>query len=313
MAFTVDSVPNLEGKVAFVTGGNSGLGYETIKALSARGAHVLLAARNEEKAIAAREDILLTDPNASIEITELDLGSLASIRNAATSTTAKYPTIDILVNNAGLMAMPELTTEDGFESQFGVNHLGHWALTALLMPSLLSADAARVVTVTSTAHHFALRVNSNNPHMRGNYSSWGAYSQSKLANYYFAQGLHREFKRAGVPAASLLAHPGLSHTGLQVKTVAAGGAGRLGPYFMELAAKNGMSALGGALPQIRAAVDPAAKSGEFYGPRRGNTGDPTARPFLRLGASSAIASLWALSEKETGIALPILETPVTSR
>lgn len=260
-----------------------------------------MASRNADKAAKAMQEVLESHPDASIEILDLDLGSLKSIEAAAASVLASHKTLEILMNNAGLMAMPEMKTADGFEMQFGVNHLGHWALTSRLMPILLKADNARIVNTTSTAHHFATRINAKNPHMRGNYSPWGAYGHSKLANYYFTLGLHKMFQEAGLSTKSLLAHPGLSHTSLQVNTVEQGGAGRSGKFFMEQAAKNGMSAADGALPQIRAAVDPGAKSGEFYAPRRVNTGAPVVRPFMRPFAQAEIAKLWTISEAETGL------------
>lgn len=305
MKFSVESTPSIKGKTALVTGGNSGLGFETVRALASKGAHVLLAARSEEKGTEAVAELLKENPSASIEYINLDLGSLKKIRTTAEIFQSKYSQLDILVNNAGLMAMPEMKTEDGFESQFGVNHLGHWALTSLLLPSLQKAPAARIVTVTSTAHHFARRINFKNPHLIGKYSAWGAYCQSKLANYYFALGLHKEFEKAGSPMSSFLSHPGLSHTELQVNTVSKGGAGRSGQFFMGQAAKNGMSAKEGAMPQIRAAMDPNAKSGQFYAPRSVNKGEPVIRGFHRPGSTKVIAKLWELSEKETGLSISI--------
>lgn len=246
-------------------------------------------------------EILQENPAASIEILDLDLGSLKSIEDAAGQVLATHASLDILMNNAGLMAMPEQKTSDGFEMQFGVNHLGHWALTSRLMPLLLKADAARVVTTTSTAHHMSLRINAKNPHGQGSYSPWGAHGHSKLANYFFSLGLHREFEKAGLSAMSLLAHPGLAHTSLQVNTVQQGGVGASGRFFADQAAKNGMSAIDGALPQVRAAVDLTAKSGEFYAPRKVNTGDPILRSFRRPLKNSEIAKLWKISEAETGL------------
>lgn len=256
-------------------------------------------------AAVAEELIRAEAPGSSLAIVPLDLGSLASVRAAADRVLADHARIDVLVNNAGVMAMPEQRTEDGFEMQLGVNHLGHWALTALLMPALLAAPAARVVSVTSTAHHQGRAVDPENPHLRGRYSAWGAYGQSKLANYHFALGLHREFRRAGVAARSLLAHPGLARTELQVRAVAGGGSGRAGAFFEALAARRGMSPAQGAMPQIRAATDPLAKSGEFYAPRFVNSGPAVRRPFLRPGSARAIARLWVVSERETGIPLAV--------
>jgi len=199
--------------------------------------------------------------------------------------------------------MPETKTEDGYESQFGVNHLGHWSLTALLIDNLKAAEAARVVTVTSTAHHLIWNVNFDDPHMHKKYSAWNAYSQSKLANYYFALGLHNLFSSSGEKMKSLLAHPGLSHTNLQVKTYEMGAGGWAGGFFKNLAAKTGMSPEDGALPQIRAALDPKAESGDFYAPRFVNTGSPVKRPILRINNRRNIEKLWKLSERETGIAI----------
>jgi NAD(P)-dependent dehydrogenase (short-subunit alcohol dehydrogenase family) len=161
------------------------------------------------------------------------------------------------------------------------------------------------VTVTSTAHHFGRAVDPGNPHLRGTYSPWRAYGQAKLANYHFGLGLQREFARAGVASQSLIAHPGLSNTDLQATAVHEGGAGPLGPFFHALAARTGMSAARGALPQLRAATDPAARGGEFYGPRYGNNGPPVRLPVLRPGADAAIRTLWQVSERETGIPLVI--------
>jgi NAD(P)-dependent dehydrogenase (short-subunit alcohol dehydrogenase family) len=305
MAYTRISVPNLAGRTAVVTGANGGLGLQTAKVLAAKGAHVIMAVRNQAKAAEALEQIRAEAAEASLELVELDLASQASVTKAAKQILAEHEVIDILVNNAGLMAMPERTTEDGYEMQFGVNHLGHWTLTALLMPALLAAPAARVVTVTSTAHHFGRPVDPNNPHLRGKYDPWRAYGHSKLANYHFALGLQREFERAGVPAQSLIAHPGLSHSDLQTTTVAEGGGGWMGPLWAWLARTTGMDIEAGAMPQIRAATDPQAKGGQFYGPRFVNFGPAVRVPVLRPGSDRAIRTLWEASERETGVPLTI--------
>ena len=302
MAWTAHDIPDLTGRVAVVTGANGGLGLETTRELAGAGAHVVMAARNQEKAMTAYEDIMATHPDASLEIVELDLGSLEGTKAAAAAIVAAHPVVDILVNNAGLMAMPERFTEDGFEMQIGVNHFGHWAFTAGLLPSLLAADAARVVTVTSTAHHMGRPIDPDSVNMEGSYSPWGAYGRAKLANYHFALGLQQEFERRGLAAQSFVAHPGLSHTNLQVHTLEQGGGGASAPFWAWMARTTGMSAADGALPQLRAATDPAAKGGEFYAPRFVNTGAPVARPVLRPGNDEAIATLWMVSERETGIA-----------
>jgi NAD(P)-dependent dehydrogenase (short-subunit alcohol dehydrogenase family) len=251
-------------------------------------------------------EIRAAHPAASIEVVALDLGSLASVRAAAEQILAAHPRIDILVNNAGIMGIPEQATADGFEMQFGVNHLGHYALTALLLPALLRADAARVVTVTSTAHHMGRRIDPANPHLKGRYKPWRAYGNSKLANFHFGIGLQQRLEAAGARAGSLIAHPGLSDTDLQATSVAETHGGRSQRFFHWLSTRTGMSAAKGALPQVRAATDPGAKGGEFYAPRFGNTGVPVRRPILRrIGLTKAIASLWAVSEKETGIVLDV--------
>jgi NAD(P)-dependent dehydrogenase (short-subunit alcohol dehydrogenase family) len=305
MAWSTKDIPDLTGRVAVVTGANGGLGLETARALAGAGAHVVVAARNQGKATSAVADLRLTHPTASLQIVPLDLGSLASIRTACEAIARAHDRIDILVNNAGLMALPERRTEDGFEMQFGVNHLGHWALTALLLVPLLRAKAARVVTVTSTAHHMGQAVDPKNPHLEGRYGPWRAYGQSKLANYHFGIGLQRCFAAAGAPAASLIAHPGLSDTELQATSVTETGGGLSQRFFHALAGRTGMSAAEGALPQIRAATDPGAKGGEFYAPRFGNNGPPVRRPILRPGITKAVETLWKVSERETGIALDV--------
>jgi NAD(P)-dependent dehydrogenase (short-subunit alcohol dehydrogenase family) len=266
-----------------------------------------MAARNQEKARAAVDEIKATYPDASLEIVELDLGSQSSTKGAAESIVERHPTVDILINNAGLMAMPERRTEDGFEMQFGVNHLGHWTFTAGLLPSLLAADAARVVTVTSTAHHTGRPVDPDNVNMDGNYSAWGAYGRAKLANYHFALGLQKEFEARGLAAQSLVAHPGLSHTNLQAHTNAQGGAGRTAPFWEWMAAHTGMKAGRGTLAQLRAATDPNAKGGEFYGPRFVNNGPAVRLPVMRPGNDKAIATLWEVSERETGVTLDFVD------
>lgn len=307
MAWTASDIPDLTGRTAVVTGANGGLGLETARALAGAGAHVVMAARDPEKTRAARESILASHPRALLSVVPLDLGSLASVREAADRILAAHEKLDILVNNAGVMAIPERKTEDGFEMQLGVNHLGHFALTAHLLPALLRADAARVVSVTSTAHHMGRALDPENPHLRGTYGPWKAYGQSKLANFHFAIGLQRRFEAAGVRAASLVAHPGLSNTDLQATSVAETGGGFLPRFFHRLAGATGMSPADGALPQLRAATDPRARGGEFYAPRFGNNGPPVRRPILRPGLDRAIATLWEVSERETGVRLDVAE------
>jgi NAD(P)-dependent dehydrogenase (short-subunit alcohol dehydrogenase family) len=269
-----------------------------------------MAARSRPKAEAAVADILRGAPGAALELVPLDLGSLESVREAAEQILAGRDRVDILVNNAGVMGIPERRTADGFEMQFGVDHLGHWALTARLMPALLRADAARIVTVTSTAHHMGRAVDPGNPHLEGRYRPWRAYGQAKLANFHFGIGLQRRLAAAGAPAASLIAHPGLSNTELQAVSVRETGGGRSQRFFRGLARTTGMSPAESALPQLRAATDPAAKGGEFYGPRFINAGPPVRLPILRrIGLDAAIARLWEVSERETGLTIDVSPAP----
>jgi NAD(P)-dependent dehydrogenase (short-subunit alcohol dehydrogenase family) len=306
MPWTTNDIPDLTGRIAVVTGANGGLGLESARALAAAGAHVVMAVRNQVKAASAVEDITASVPDASLELVALDLGSLESVHAAGATIAESHGRIDILLNNAGLMACPERRTADGFEMQLGVNHLGHWVLTAHLLPSLLSADAARVVTVTSTAHHFGLPLDPDNPHLEGKYGEWRAYGQSKLANFHFGLGLQRQFAAAGAPAQSLIAHPGLSNTELQAVSVTETGGNPSQRFFHTLAGRTGMSPAQGALSQLRAATDPGARGGEFYGPRFVNNGDPVRKPILRRwDLDKGIATLWAVSERETGMAIDL--------
>ncbi|HDH03790.1 MAG TPA: SDR family NAD(P)-dependent oxidoreductase [Actinobacteria bacterium] len=301
MAYTTSSIPEQTGKVAIVTGANGGLGLEIAKGLAGAGAHVVMAARNQDKAKSAHNEILTAHPDAQLEITELDLGSLASVERAATSIASNYPAVDILVNNAGVMALPERKTADGFEMQFGVNHLGHWALTSRLLPNLLEAPAARVVAQSSMARLTATKINIDNPHLIGEYAPWKAYNQSKLANYVFALGLQQRFEDAGVNAMSLVAHPGLTNSDLQNTTQDHGGAGFLGWFSQKWAKTSGMSPAKGALPALRAATDPNATGGTLYGPRFNTFGTAVRRPTLRPGMRKMTAGLWEISARETGL------------
>jgi len=305
MTWTTADVPDLTGTVAMVTGANGGLGLETTRVLAAKGTHVVMAARDQTKAGAALDDVLASVPGASVELVPLDLGDLGSVADAAQMVADAHDRLDLLVNNAGLMAQPHRRTADGFEMQFGVNHLGHWALTARLLPALLRAPAARVVSVTSTAHHVGRRIDPSDPHLEGSYGPWKAYGQSKLANLHFAIGLQREFNLAGVSATSLAAHPGLAQTDLQARSVREQG-GRLAHFFEGLQARTGMAADQAVLPQLRAATDPDAPGGGFYGPLWGNNGPPVRKPLLRtVGLATSIRVLWEVSERETGIGMDL--------
>ena len=302
MSWTENDVPDQTGRTFIVTGANSGLGLENSRALAAKGALVVMAARNSEKAAAAAEMIRANQPEAHLEVRRLDLASLDSIAEFASAVSRDHDRIDVLINNAGIMAVPEGETADGFEMQFGTNHLGHYALTAQLLPLLIGVPGSRIVTVTSTARHFGSPVDPSNPHLKGTYNPWKGYGQSKLANLHFAVGLEWRLRDAGVETASLIAHPGLTRTDLQVNTTRHGG----GDASERAAASFGMEPADGALAQLRAATDPRATGGELYAPRWVNWGPPVRRPlFGRSTNQRSIDTLFAVSEKETGISLDL--------
>jgi NAD(P)-dependent dehydrogenase (short-subunit alcohol dehydrogenase family) len=293
--------------VAVVTGANGGLGLETARELARHGAHVVMLARNPQKAEAAVADIRSSVPDAMLELISLDLGSQASVKATAEQIVRNHDHVDLLINNAGVMGIPERKTEDGYEMQFGVDHLGHWTLTALLLPVLLKTPGSRIVTVTSTAHHMGRAVDPKNPHLEGRYRPWVAYGQAKLANFHFGLGLQRELEKAGAnTTASLIAHPGLSNTDLQTVSVQETGGGASQRFFETLAKRTGMTPAYGALSQLRAGTDSDAKGGEFYGPLWVNSGPPVRKPiFRRLGMNRAITKLWEVSERETGVPLRV--------
>jgi NAD(P)-dependent dehydrogenase (short-subunit alcohol dehydrogenase family) len=301
MSWKATDIPSQSGKVAVVTGGNGGLGLETVRQLTARGATVVIGARNLEKAAAARSQIESTVPGAAIGILQLDLGSLASIAAFTAAVKAAHPRVDLLFNNAGVMAVKEGTTADGFETQFGTNHLGHFALTMHLLPSLLAAPAARVVSTTSTARWRAGKYDLSNPHMRGCYDPWDAYGLSKRANVQFALELNRRLKDRGLTAYA--ADPGFSKTDLQVASVAANN-GFMQRFWLHATNVMGQSAAMGALPQLRAGTDPAAVGGTLYAPRWITFGAPVVRGVgAGMRKPEQLVQLWEISERETGLSL----------
>src|SRR5690349_5159507 len=213
--WTSADVPDQSGRVAIVTGANSGLGYDTAAVLAGKGAHVVLAVRNLDKGGEAADRIKATTPNAVVTLQELDLSSLDSVAKAADELKAAHPRIDLLINNAGVMYVPTReTTKDGFEMQFGTNHLGHFALTGRLLDHMLSVDGSRVVTVSSVGHRIMARIHFEDPHLKQKYNRVEAYGQSKLANLMFTYELARRLKLKGAPTVALAAHPGFSDTEL---------------------------------------------------------------------------------------------------
>lgn len=308
MSWSTTNIPDLSGKVAVITGANGGLGLASAKALAGKRAHVVMAARNQAKAADARTEILTAHPSASLEIVELDLGSLASVAAAAKKIAAKHSRIDILMCNAGVMAMPQGTTEDGFDTQMGINVLGHWALISHLLPIVVATPGARVVTLSSTAQHMGRAINPADPHMRGNFEKWRMYGQTKLAMRHLAVGLQHQFDRAGIEAKALSAQPGMTNSDLQTTTVQANdGIMRLGNFFERWTKTAGMSTAYGALSQLRAAVDPKAPGGGFYGPLFVTNGPPVLKPLVRPGSDNAIKNLWQAAERETGLQIDVAD------
>jgi NAD(P)-dependent dehydrogenase (short-subunit alcohol dehydrogenase family) len=299
-------IPDQSGRVAIVTGGNSGIGFETAAALAAKGAHVVLACRDAGRAKGALEAIRARHAGASLEVQALDLASLASVRAFADRVLADHARLDLLLNNAGVMAIPRRTTADGFEMQLGTNHLGHFALTGLLSERLLQAPAARVVTVSSSAHRPG-RIDWEDLQRERGYTKWGAYAQSKLANLLFAYELDRRLRRRGANAQSNAAHPGYAATNLQFV-----GARMENDRFTErlFAFGNrllGQSAAMGALPTLYAATSPDVASGDFIGPSQmfEAWGPPKKVGSSRRSHDEQDARrLWELSEQLTGVRTP---------
>jgi hypothetical protein len=302
--WSVADIPDLSGRTVVITGANSGLGFEAATALAGAGAHVVLACRDQVKGRAAEAEIRARHPRASTTLMPLDLSSLADVRRFAEATLAACPRIDVLMNNAGVMALPYRQTADGFEMQFGTNHLGHFALTGLLLGRLRATPGARVVTVSSGAHRMG-RIRFDDPHWQQGYRKWGAYGQSKLANLLFAYELQRRLAAAGSDVISVAAHPGYAATNLQAAGPRMQGSPLL-ERLMDLG--NTLFAQGagmGALPQLYAAVAPGVRGGDYIGPDGLGElwGHPrTVTSNRRSRDVEAARRLWALSEQLTGVA-----------
>ena len=289
-------IPDQHGRVAVVTGANTGLGFETARMLAGRGARVVLAVRDVDKGRRAAERIA-----GDVNVQALDLTSLASIRAAAADLRAAHEGIDLLINNAGVMYTPRQTTADGFELQFGTNHLGHFALTGLLLDRLLPVPGSRVVTVSSVGHRIRAAIHFDDLQWERSYSRVGAYGQSKLANLMFTYELQRRLSALGRTIA-VAAHPGMSDTELTRNAPAAlrVPAAWLAPLLTQPAEQ-------GALPTLRAATDPSVTGGQYYGP--GGLGEVRGHPVL-VGSSpdshdrTAQQRLWAVSEELTGVTFP---------
>jgi NAD(P)-dependent dehydrogenase (short-subunit alcohol dehydrogenase family) len=299
--WTAADVPDQSGRVAIVTGANSGLGYDTAAVLADKGARVVLAVRNLDKGAQAADRIKKASPTATVELQELDLTSLDSVRKAADDLRAAYPRIDLLINNAGVMYVPSReTTKDGFEMQFGTNHLGHFALTGLLLDNILPVEGSRVVTVSSVGHRILARIHFEDPQFERKYNRVEAYGQSKLANLLFTYDLQRRLKTKGAPTVALAAHPGFSDTELMRHLPG------VIPDFVWRPFTQPADM--GALPTLRAATDAAAQGGQYYGPD--GLGETRGNP--KVVASSAQSHnediqrrLWTMSEELTGVKYPV--------
>jgi NAD(P)-dependent dehydrogenase (short-subunit alcohol dehydrogenase family) len=302
--WTADRIPDQHGRVAIVTGSNSGLGLVTARELARAGASVVLACRNTHKGEAAYHEILTSAPGAQVEVAALDLGSLDSVRSFAKRFKDGHDGIDLLINNAGVMAPPRRQTADGFELQFGTNHLGHFALTGLLIDLMKGRNDARVVTVSSGAHRMG-RIAFHDLQGERKYRRWGAYAQSKLANLLFAFELDRRLRAAGSSIRSMAAHPGYAATNLQ-----SAAAPVLDRLLMSVTNRLlAQSAEMGALPTLYAATYPGLEGGVYIGPggfleQRGYPKQVAAKPTA--GDKQVARKLWDVSEELTGVHFPPL-------
>ncbi len=296
MVWTVDEIPDQSGRVALVTGANSGLGLETTKALFRKGALVIMGSRSISKAQASVKELVKKPKSGIIDFIELDLADLTNVNEVAKQIEASYGRLDLLINNAGLMAPPRRISKQGLEIQFAVNHLSHMALTLRLLPLLVKGHNSRVVTVSSGAQYIG-KISWDDLQGVKRYDRWASYSQSKLANLMFALELDNRLRGLNINVASLAAHPGLARTNLQPTSVAATGSWLeaiayklMGPIFQ--------SAKMGSLPQLMAATSLTAKGGEQYGPHFNFRGYPTSCRIAPLALQRIYRErLWAVSEK----------------
>src|SRR5215212_2826508 len=299
--WTAADIPDQTGRVAVVTGANTGLGFETASTLAAKGAHVVLAVRNLDKGKEAARRIEQVHSGPDVTLQELDLSSLESVRSAADELRSKHDTIDLLINNAGVMMTPKSTTKDGFELQFGTNHLGHFAFTGLLLDHILAAPGSRVVTVSSVGHRFARNgIRFDDLQWEKGYGRVAAYGQAKLANLMFTYELQRRLQGTRTIAAA--AHPGGSRTELarNLPTAVRVVEGVLQPLFQgpEM----------GALPSVRAATDPGVIGGQYFGPDgfAEQRGYPVVVSSTRVSHDvDAQKRLWTVSEELTGVTFPV--------
>jgi NAD(P)-dependent dehydrogenase (short-subunit alcohol dehydrogenase family) len=300
--WTLRDIPDQTGRVAVITGANSGTGFETAKALANRGATVILGCRDAMKADEAARRIQMTHRGSRVEVQTLDLGSLKSVRQAAAAILERHDRLDLLINNAGVMVPPFGRTEDGFETQIGTNHFGPYVFTGLLLERLRATPGSRIVTMSSGAHRMG-RIHFEDLHFERSYRAWAAYSQSKLANLLFTYELQRRLSAAGSGTLAVAAHPGWARTELQRH---AGWISWLRALGVE--ALLSQDALGGALPLLRAATDPAAQGGDYFGPTgfQEMKGAPVqVQSTPRSHDSDLQQRLWRCSELSTGFAYAV--------
>lgn len=302
--WTLLDAPSQRGRVAVVTGANSGIGLETARQLALLGAHVVLACRNPDSAVAARDDIASTVPGALLDTVRVDLSDLSSVRECADTLISRYPVIDILVNNAGLMRQRRELTVDGFEMDFGTNFLGHFALTGQLFDALSAAPEGRVVTVGSKAYR-AGSIDFDDLSMERSFSAAGAYSRAKLAQLVFAVELQRRLARgAGGSPISVAAHPGATQSGVMRDQAAILQWLFTTPSLRMVRRTFIMEAAGGGLVSVRAATDPAALGGQYYGPGGtfGFSGPPVLGTLTDQVTDPVLGQrLWETAEKLTGV------------
>ncbi|MGH3644470.1 MAG: SDR family NAD(P)-dependent oxidoreductase [Mycobacterium sp.] len=301
--WTAADVPDQTGRVAIVTGSNTGLGYETALVLADRGAHVVLAVRDVEKGNAAAARLVGRIPRAAVTVQPLDVGSLQSIRTAAAEIKSAYPRIDLLINNAGVMYPPKQLTKDGFELQFGTNHLGAFALTGLLLENMLSVEGSRVVAIASVAHRIQAAIHFDDLQWERSYNRVAAYGQSKLSNLLFTYELQRRLAAKSEPTIAVAAHPGLSNTEL-MRHVPGSGL----PGFRQVFGLVTNSPEMGALATLRAATDPDVIGGQYYGPDgfRELRGHPKLVESSRQSHDQDVQGrLWSVSEELTGVTYPV--------
>lgn len=294
--WTENNIPDLTGKIVIITGANNGLGFEASRMMAAKGATVIMAVRTMSKGEAAAKEIRAKVPNAKLEMMQLDLASLDSVRSFAYAFKAKYDRLDILQNNAGVMMTPESTTKDGFEMQFGTNHLGHFALTGLLMDVLTATEGSRIVNVSSLAAERG-EMHFNDLMLKQDYGRSKAYGQSKLANLLFTKALNKRLQDNGTNTISVAAHPGVANTNL----ISSANIPIIAPILKFVFGFMTQSSAVGTLSQVRASVAPDVAGGEYYGPSEGMRGYPAKVEMPSQTTDTSAETLWSISEELTGI------------